>query len=95
MKKVIAVIALVAFIVALPTSLFLMAKKGDKTFVCHITGENDDGTRYVGHVIQVSNNTVKDHCAHGDHAPATWNQVIGNDCSRNVNNINAVNNLCN
>ena len=89
MKKVIAVIALVAFIVALPTSHFLMAKKGEKPAkvgICHETGHvagyNSAGDELSGIAIFVSEKSLKGHCNHGDRKliPNTG-KVAGDPCA--------------
>lgn len=83
MNKVIAIITVIAFIVAIPVSNNLMAGKEAKVKVCHITAEGEwrGANGYIGHVIEVSENAVKAHCSHGDHAPNP-NKVIGDECGR-------------
>ncbi|MFC2156248.1 hypothetical protein ACFLT9_00285 [Acidobacteriota bacterium] len=85
MKRFLIGVLVLAFVVAIPLSTTLMAKKVDKVKLCHITGVNDAGTRLVGHVIEVAQSAVKAHCAHGDHNPKRTELPIGADCWRPAN----------
>jgi hypothetical protein len=74
MKRLIAVLCVVAFVVALPLSHVAAAGKGKgpapKVDICHATDAFDvpqnEFTVIVGHVITVSENAVDAHLAHGD-----------------------------
>ena len=72
MKRLLVILCVVGFVVALPMSHLAFAAKADKVDICHVTDSLDglgpDGnvTLIVGHVINVSGNAVDAHVAHGD-----------------------------
>ncbi len=70
MKRLIVVLCVVGFIVALPMSRLAFAGKPVKVDICHVTDSvvvNAAGVSLVvGHVISVSENAVDAHLAHGD-----------------------------
>ena len=75
MKRLIVVLCVVGFIVALPMSHLAFAGKGPapKVEICHVNSANDVvvlGTLVIayGRVIEVSENAVAAHEAHGDMA---------------------------
>ena len=77
MKRLIVVLCVVSVLVALSFSHEAMAKKGGvpakpvKVAICHATDGSplmSGGTLIVGHVINVSENAVPAHLAHGDSA---------------------------
>ena len=78
MRKTLAFTAALA--AALAFSPATLAKKGgesakaDKVFACKITGMNFEGTRYTGHVIHVSANSLGGHC---DANPVPAHRPIG------------------
>jgi hypothetical protein len=93
MKRLIVVLCVVGFIVALPMSHLAFAKKADKVLICHATDLFDvpqnQWTLVVGHVIEVSENALDAHLAHGDTTVIndiddvsifglTWRQVAEN-----------------
>ena len=70
MKRLIAVLVVVGFIVALPLS-HAFGAKADKVQICHVNSANDTldlgfATIVFGTVIEVSGNAVPAHEAHGD-----------------------------
>lgn len=92
MKRLLPIFAVAASIVALPLSHLALADPGngrkgppEKVKLCHVTGTNEDGTRYEGHVIEVAEPAVKAHCNHGDHTPGAGKEV-GEECSRPTDN---------
>ncbi len=97
MKRLIILLCVVAFLVALPMSHMAFAKKAKvKVDICHATdfkvglGADGNVTLIVGHVINVSENAVAAHLAHGDstvindidsgpvYKNLTWRQVADN-----------------
>ena len=73
MKRLIVVLCVVGFIVALPMSHLAFAGKPEekpvKVDICHATDSGalqSGGTLIIGHVINVSENAVDAHLAHGD-----------------------------
>ncbi len=71
MKRLLIMLCLVAFLVALPMSHSAFAKKPAKVEICHVNSANDIldlGTVVItfGKVIEVSENAVEAHLAHGD-----------------------------
>ena len=73
MKRLIVVLCVVGFIVALPMSHLAFAGKPEgkpvKVDICHATDSAammSGGTLIIGHVINVSENAVDAHLAHGD-----------------------------
>jgi hypothetical protein len=100
MKRLIVVLCVAAFIIALPMSHSAMAKRDliiKKVLICHATDSFDilanEWTQIVGHVIEVSENAVDAHLAHGDalyteendldYGPVifglTWRQIAENN----------------
>jgi len=67
MKRLIAVLFVVAFIVALPLS-HTFAAKPKKVEICHVNSANDDGPKGIafGRVIEVAESAVPAHLDHGD-----------------------------
>ena len=88
MKRLLIVFCVVGFLAALPLSHSVLAgppeDKPAKVLVCHITNLNEAGTRLVGHVIEISENALPAHCAHGDHNPVIATKVKGDPCSRKL-----------
>jgi hypothetical protein len=88
MKRLLILLCVVLFLAALPMSHLAFAGKPEekpaKVLVCHITGLNEAGTRLVGHVIDISENALPAHCAHGDHNPVNPDKVKGDPCSRRL-----------
>ena len=70
MKRLIILVCVVALLVALPMSHMAFAAKKVKVDICHVTDSvvvNLAGVSLVvGHVINVSENAVAAHLAHGD-----------------------------
>ena len=73
MKRLIIVLCVVAFIVALPMSHLAFAKKADKVAICHIIEEHDAVYAlwgvvdlHFGKEISVAESAVPAHEAHGD-----------------------------
>jgi len=70
MKRLIVVLLVAAFIIALPMSHSASAAKKAKVDICHATDSfvvpSNGVTLIVGHVINVSESAVDAHLAHGD-----------------------------
>ncbi len=98
MKRLIIVVCVAGLLAALPMSHLVAAGKGPapKVDICHVTdsvdglGAGGNVTLIVGHVINVSENAVDAHLAHGDSTVIndiddgpvifglTWRQVAEN-----------------
>jgi hypothetical protein len=69
MKRLLVLLLIVGFVVALPLSHLVLAKgPAPKVEICHVTdsGSVFGDTVVVGHVISVSENALDAHLAHGD-----------------------------
>ena len=72
MKRFLIGVLILAFVVAIPLSTTLMAKKGDKVEICHLNSSNDavfllDGREVnYGRVIKVSAKAVQANVSRGD-----------------------------
>ena len=71
MKRLLVVLCVVGFIFALPLSQSVLAKPNTKVAICHVNSANEildlgDVVVVFGRVIEVSENAVEAHEAHGD-----------------------------
>lgn len=69
MKRLLILLCVAGLLAAIPLSHSAFAKKADKVLICHATDSAallSGGILIVGHVIEVSENAVDAHLAHGD-----------------------------
>ena len=71
MKRLLALLCVVGFVVALPLAHSAFAKPAAKVAICHVSSANDfvdfGGVKlFFGRQVEVSENAVAAHLAHGD-----------------------------